>query len=172
VELERADARELPQFGEFDLVMALDDVVNYLLDRDELEAFFRGALRNLAPGGRLLFDANTLETYRTFFAETETEVRDGTTLRSRGLTSRDAGPGVLGEVAFEAEGAGGVPLMEPSLHVQRHHPTEVVTSALESAGLRSVAVYGHREDAVLQAPLHELEHAKAIYVAKAWSEGR
>ena len=30
--------RELPVFGEFDLVWSLDDAVNYLLSAEELEA--------------------------------------------------------------------------------------------------------------------------------------
>lgn len=167
-----ADARSLPRYGEFDLVLALDDVVNYLLDGSELEAFMRGVSANLAPGGVACFDANTLGSYRTFFAETSTEDREDMTLRARGLTPPDAGPRVRAEIVFEAFGPDGRPLMEPALHIQRHHPQLDVIGALDAAGLRAAAVYGHHEDAVLRSPLDELEHAKAIYVATARSEGR
>src|SRR3954453_15433322 len=37
VELSVADARELPVFGEFDLVWALNDTLNYLLDEGDLQ---------------------------------------------------------------------------------------------------------------------------------------
>ena len=57
-------------FGEFDLVWALDDAVNYLLSPEELERALSGMRANLAPDGLLLFDVNTLQAYRTFFAET------------------------------------------------------------------------------------------------------
>ena len=172
-ELLEADAAELPVLGRFDLVMAIDDVVNYLLTAEALEAFFRGARRNLAPGGVLLFDANTLATYRTFFAETTAASgADGTELRSRGLTSADAPPGVLAEISFEARASDGRPLMEPVPHAQRHHPPDELIAALESAGLRSAALYGHNEDAVLQMPLDDFEHAKAIHIATARREGR
>ena len=37
VRLDVADMRELPDFGEFELVWALNDAVNYLLSAEELE---------------------------------------------------------------------------------------------------------------------------------------
>ena len=40
-----ADMRELPVFGEFDLVFCLDDAVNYLLSGDELERALSGMRR-------------------------------------------------------------------------------------------------------------------------------
>ncbi len=46
-----ADMRELPTFGEFDLVWSLDDAVNYLLSREELERALAGMRRNLGPRG-------------------------------------------------------------------------------------------------------------------------
>ena len=167
-----ADARALPALGRFDLVYALDDVVNYLADSSELESFLCGAARNLAPGGLVLFDANTLQTYRTFFAEETTETSAGLELTACGRTSPDAEPGVAAEIVFEAREHSGAPAMEPSLHRQRHHPPATVIDALGAAGLDCVAVYGHDEDAVLRQPLDELAHAKAIYIARARSEGR
>ena len=46
-----ADMRKLPVFGEFDLVWALDDAVNYLLSGMELGEALSGMRANLAPGG-------------------------------------------------------------------------------------------------------------------------
>jgi len=64
-----ADMRKLPEFGEFDLVWALDDAVNYLLSGEELGEALSGMKANLAPDGLLMFDVNSLQAYRTFFAD-------------------------------------------------------------------------------------------------------
>src|SRR4029077_16232734 len=48
VELRVADMRELPRYGEFDLVLCLDDAINYQLTLDELEQTLRSLQRNLA----------------------------------------------------------------------------------------------------------------------------
>src|SRR3954464_12043707 len=72
-----ADARELPDVGPFDLAVALDDALNYLLSDEELSMVFDGAERNLRPGGLLVFDLNSLLTYRQFFTrDVATEVGD------------------------------------------------------------------------------------------------
>src|SRR5215217_6758208 len=63
-----ADMRGLPLLCErADLVTCLDDAVNYLLDGGELRAGLAGMCANLRPGGLLVFDVNTLATYRTVF---------------------------------------------------------------------------------------------------------
>src|SRR5256885_12491864 len=59
-ELHVADMRRLPVLGEFDLITCLDDAVNHLLGPDELADAFEGLRENLAPGGLLVFDVNTL----------------------------------------------------------------------------------------------------------------
>jgi SAM-dependent methyltransferase len=66
--LVHADIRALPDLGEFDLVSAFDDALNYLLDEDELEAALHGMKRSLAPAGVAVFDLNSLLAYRTTFA--------------------------------------------------------------------------------------------------------
>src|ERR1700754_1364649 len=65
-----ADMRALPVLGSFDLVCCLDDAVNYLLTEEELRSALAGLRSNLAPGGVIVFDVNTLHAFRTFFART------------------------------------------------------------------------------------------------------
>src|SRR5690349_20319268 len=48
-ELFVADMRLLPEVGEFDLIWALNDPLNYLLSTEELGAALDGMRRNLAP---------------------------------------------------------------------------------------------------------------------------
>jgi SAM-dependent methyltransferase len=171
-----ADMLALPKFGEFDLVWALDDAVNYLLSREELEKALVGMRANLASAGLLLFDVNTLPAYRTFFAETEVVERGGRRLIWRGQADPDVAPGSICESRLEVApeqgctsdgepGAGGddVPVL---IHRQRHFPEAEVLAALTGAGLECLDVYGHGLDGIPRQPLDESTHTKAIYVAR------
>ncbi|HEX8959515.1 MAG TPA: class I SAM-dependent methyltransferase [Solirubrobacterales bacterium] len=165
-----ADMRELPRCGEFDLVWALDDAVNYLLSAEELGGALSGMRRNLAPGGLLMFDVNTLRAYRTFFAETEVVAAKAGRLVWRGQASADAPPGSICEARFEVEAdggaVGGTPEVEAHVHRQRHFPEAEVLAVMEGAGLECLDVFGHGLDAVLKQPLEELVHTKAVYIGR------
>jgi SAM-dependent methyltransferase len=167
VRLSVADMRELPVFGEFDLVWALDDAVNYLLGNEELGEALSGMRANLAPDGLLMFDVNTLWVYRSFFAETERVERGGRTLVWRGQGSADAEPGSIGEARFEVEAPedGGADV-ETHVHRQRHFPEAEVLRAIAEAGLVCLDVFGHGFDAVLKQPVDELTHTKVVYIAR------
>jgi SAM-dependent methyltransferase len=159
-----ADMRELPCFGSFDLVWALDDAINYLLSTDELAAALAGMRDNLAPGGLVTFDLNTLHAYRTFFAERYVIERDGLRLIWTGRTSPDVEAGSICEASFEVEGdseAGA------HLHRQRHFPEAEVCAAFAGVGLKCLEVLGHGFDGVPKRPLDEAIHTKAIYIARA-----
>ncbi|HEX7060282.1 MAG TPA: class I SAM-dependent methyltransferase [Solirubrobacterales bacterium] len=160
-----ADMRELPIFGEFDLVWALDDAVNYLLSVEELTSALKGMARNLAPDGLLMFDVNTLQSYRSFFAETEEREADGRRLLWRGRAAADTAPGSVCEASFEVIGSDGKSEIEPQLHRQRHFLEEEVYKALEQAGLECLDAFGHGFDVVLEQPIEDLRHSKAVYIA-------
>jgi SAM-dependent methyltransferase len=166
VRLSVADMRELPVFGEFDLVWALDDAVNYLLSPEELGKALSGMRANLAPGGLVMFDVNTLQAYRTFFAEEQRIERDGRQLVWRGQNSADAPPGSISEARFEVEGSDDRGEVEAHVHRQRHFPEAEVLKQLEASGLECLDVYGHGFDAVPQQPVEELVHSKAVYFAR------
>jgi len=161
-----ADMRELPVFGEFDLVWTLDDAVNYLLSAEELAGALSGMRANMAPGGLLMFDVNCLQTYRTFFAEEQRVRRHGRTLLWRGQGSPDAAPGSTSEARFEVEAAPDCERFAPHVHRQRHFPEAEVLALLEAAGLECLDVYGHGFDAVPKQPVEELVHSKAVYMAR------
>ncbi len=167
VPLSVADMRELPVFGEFDLVWSLDDAVNYLLSGDELREALSGMRANLAPGGLLMFDVNTLQAYRTFFAEVQKVERGGRRLIWRGQSSTEAQPRSINEAHFEVESVDdGVVDVETHVHRQRHYPETDVRELLEAAGLECLDVYGHAYDAVPKQPVEELVHTKAVFIAR------
>ncbi len=169
VRLELADMLALPCLGEFDLVWALDDAINYLLSPEELERALAGMRANMAPTGLLLFDVNELLAYRTFFAETEVIEREGRRLVWKGLATADVAPGSICESRLEVssdndeQGAADAPAMT---HRQRHFPEVEVLEALERAGLECIDVYGIYTDGILKQPLDDTIHTKAIYVAR------
>lgn len=169
VRVDVADMRELPRFGEFELVWALNDPVNYMLDADELASALAGMRRNLGPDGLLMFDANTLLGYRGFFCEETVVERDGWRLIWRGHSSPDDPPGTVFEASFEAQPLGerdAAPIA-PTLHRERHFPAAEVLATIEAAGLECLDVFGYTDEEGLVAPLDEAVHYKAIYIARA-----
>jgi SAM-dependent methyltransferase len=167
VQLTQADMRRLPKFGEFDLVWALDDAVNYLLSAEEMENALSGMRANLAPDGLLMFDVNTLQAYRSFFAEVQQVERGGRRLIWRGQGSAHTPPGSISEARFEAEvKAGRATEIETHVHRQRHFPEAEMLQLLEAAGLECLDVFGHGFDAVPHQPVDELVDSKAVYISR------
>jgi SAM-dependent methyltransferase len=158
------DAAALPRLGEFDLVLCANDVVNYLLTGAEARAMLRGVRANLAPGGVLVFDANTLGTFRTTFATAHEREAGGLSFTWSGLGSPDAAPGAT--ASAEITVARGAVVLDTSLHTQRHHPHGELVSALRDAGLELVAVLGQHADGRRDLDVDETRHLKAVYVAR------
>jgi SAM-dependent methyltransferase len=160
VRLEVADMRELPEFGAFDLVWALNDAINNLLGEEEVVAALRGMKRNLAPGGVILFDLNTLSLCRLIAAEDEVREVDGGEVRWTGLGEGEFEPGGFCESRLEISGAEETAFV----HRQRHFPEAQAIAAIEAAGLECLDVFGDYEGAQ-DKPLDEERHQKAIYLA-------
>lgn len=157
------DARELPVLGEFDLITALGDIVNYLLEPAELEAMFRGMAANLAPAGHVIFDANTLWMYGNFWAEHASADFGAAHVSWECVTGPDLEAGGLATARVHVVSGVG---RETSTHYQRHHPYRVVKEALGSAGLEIAALRGQFPDGRLEAPFREAHHGKAIYLVR------
>ncbi len=161
-----ADMLELPVFGEFDLIWALDDAVNYLLSPEELERALSGMRRNMAPTGLLLFDVNELLAYRTFFAEVSVVERSGRRLTWNGLAPTDVPPSSVCESRLEVSFEDGRESPPPIFHRQRHFTEAEVIAALGGAGLECLDVYGHGLDGIPTQPLDVENHTKAVYIAR------
>jgi hypothetical protein len=120
---------------------------------------------NLASDGVLVFDVNTLTTYRTFFGREMVREHNGHRLVWKGLVRPHAVvPGVIAEADVEEIG-------NPSTahrHRQRHFPVPDVLAAVEVAGLRCLEVIGEH-DGELSNPVDEERHGKVVFVCKASS---
>ncbi|MGV1049758.1 MAG: class I SAM-dependent methyltransferase [Solirubrobacterales bacterium] len=163
VPVEVADARELPVFGEFELVWALNDVVNYLTDDGDLERALAGMRANLAAGGMVLFDSNTLSLFRSDFASGDSAGMSVGEWRWRGITG-EIEPGGT----YEARVSGGG--VEAHIHRERHYPPEAVRAAMEAAGLELLVALGQQEQdgkVVLVDPPDEMRDHKVIHIGRA-----
>jgi len=170
VPLHSVDARELPAIspsdgapaGEgFDLVVILNDVVNYLTEDGDLEQLFAGVKRNLSRDhGLAIFDASTFALFQaTFTSETSEE------MNSRGFEWRSLTKKARRGTVHEARLSG--PNVEAHVHRQRHWTTEEIRAALEANGLRVLAALGQSEgdgEILLSDPPDEDQEFKVIYI--------
>jgi SAM-dependent methyltransferase len=162
-----ADLRRLGRVGEFDLITCLDDSLNYLTGDGELDAAIGGLAANLARRGLLVFDLNTLSTYRTTFARDMAQGSDELFLAWRGGCREDEPPGCLATFTVEAFRAAGDGLYErvTSEHRQRHHTRAAVDRAVEGSGLTLMGVFGQLSDGSLSSAACEETHHKLVYLA-------
>lgn len=162
--LER-DMRELPVLGSFDLVSALNDAINYLLDPEELLDAFTSFHRNLAPGGVLVFDVGTLGTFRSVDRLVQQEPGRIIMLEGHADPGFEPGARSSAELIVLEQRAGFLWDSRRIPHLQRHFTDVQICEALAAAGLERHGVYGlnHR---TIAAPMDELRDEKAIYVAR------
>lgn len=141
VKLFHADGCHLPRYREglFDLVIALNDVINCLTEDGDLECAFGGIGRNLAPHGLAIFDTNTLPLFEQNFCSGVSQAMSTDEWQWRGLAQR-----IEPEGTFEALVSG--PEVEPHVHCQRHWSDVQVAEALDVSGLRPLATFGQREE--------------------------
>jgi SAM-dependent methyltransferase len=162
-----ADMRELPDLGQFDLVLCLDDAVNYLLSSEDLEAAFSSVATLLSPSGVFAFDLNSLLTYRTTFSQAIVKERDGVLMAWRGESKPDFDRGSIGtaSVAIFAQRPDGLWERRSMRHVQRHHSPDAVREALARAGLECVLA-GQHPGARLEDAFDDEGHIKVVYFAR------
>lgn len=157
-----ADIRELPKFGEFELVWALNDVLNYLTEDGDLELALAGMRANLAPGGLILFDTSTLALFEASFGGRVDDAMTVGEVRWSGWAA-EIKPGGT----FEARVAGGG--VSPHAHRQRHHTAEDIRLAVEAAGLELLVSLGQQDSAdglVLVEDPDERRDQKVIHIAR------
>jgi SAM-dependent methyltransferase len=149
-----------------DLVTALNDIINCVPPRD-LDASIAALAGRLAPGGVLLFDANTPLTFSGFFGKTFCRGNEEVFLVWQSLLDRDEEGGYRADLhAFTTDPDGpGSWTRAVTHHVQYHHPHERVTAALAAAGLDLRVVMGQRDEGPRDSFCDEAIHTKRIYVA-------
>jgi hypothetical protein len=155
--------RELPRFGEFELVLVLNDAVNYLTGDGDLERALRAIRPNLAPHGLLLFDTNSRLMYRLAYESAQDDVSKNGRSWTWTAHGRDDDSVPIYRVEITGDE------IEPIVNEERYFPIEEVEAALENAGYERLAVLGQREtetEVVLgDSPDDEADH-KIVYISR------
>lgn len=158
VALHVADMRRLPHFGNFDLVLSLNDSVNYLLGDEDLVLALAGMKANLAEDGLPIFDVNSCSTYADGYAGVREVEHEG----SRWVWT---GKGEIAPSVFEAEIAGD--RLEPIRQLERFRSAHEVLSAMRTVGLRTLGTFGMSEangEVVLSSPPDERRNYKLVFI--------
>jgi ubiquinone/menaquinone biosynthesis C-methylase UbiE len=166
--LVRADMRVLATLGDFDLIWCLGDALNYLDTLDELTAALAGFRRNLSQDGVVVFDVNTLGTFRELYSSLYA-VPSGdrvVLLEGRGDPELESGGAAETWIDRLEPQPSGYWARTRSTHHHRHHPDATVRAALARACLTCCHAYGTQTSGVIEEPLDELLHAKALYIAR------
>jgi hypothetical protein len=149
-------------------VWSVADAVNYLHSHAELVAAFDGFRRNLASGGVVVFDVDTLGTFRRLYSSLMVVPGDDRAIVFEGRNTSAIEEGALGEAWIDRLERSEPPWWTRvrTVHRQRHHPSAVLEAALDAAGLACVGVWGTDGAGALEQPLDELRHSKAVYMAQ------
>ncbi len=164
-ELHVADMAELPTYGEFELVLCMNDALNYLLEPVQLEGALAGFRANLAADGLALFDLNALSAFQSSFGREKAVVEyGGRTWTWTGLGDGETPPGGLAEARIAGDD-----LAAPILNRERHYPPAEVEAAMRVAGLEPLAMLGMREEGariLLEEPIDEQRDYKFVCIAR------
>lgn len=163
-----ADMRALPLLGEFDFVTCIDEPINYLLEPADVERTFASVAANLRPGGLFVFDLNSLQAFRTVFAQDDCYEQGGWLFVWRGHGDASTAPGACSGFTIEAfsERPDGGWARFSNQHLQRHYPADEVPPLLARAGLERVGLYGIAPDGTLDVRPDEERHLKLFHVAR------
>lgn len=162
VQLDAVDMRELPVYGEFELVLSLNDAVNYLLGDEDLEQALARMRANLADDGLLLFDVNSKGTYDSGAWSGGSHVVEyqGRSWTWLGIGEVEGEPSVF-ETRIEGDD------IDTVVHRERYRSEPEVREAMSSAGLDCLAALGMQEidnKIVLSDPPDESRDYKVIYI--------
>lgn len=170
VELHVADMRRLPDLGPFDLVLCLDDAVNYLLDEHELGAALQSIRSVLTGTGLLIFDVNTGLAYESAFARDRVVSDEDRVLawRGDGFDDRQRLARATIEI-FTALPEPGTWTREESVHIQRYWRDGELAELVTAAGMHVAGRFGQRTGAVLDRAPDPSVHTKVVFVVRAGS---
>ena len=165
VDLHVADMRTLPDLGPFDLVLCLDDAVNYLLDEHELGAALHSIRSVLTERGLLIFDVNTRLGYESAFARDRVVSDDDRVLawRGDGLDDQQRLARATIEI-FTALPEDGTWTREESVHIQRYWRDSELAELVAAAGMHVAGRFGQRTGAVLDRTTDPTVHTKVVFV--------
>lgn len=159
------DMRGLEVIGTFDLVLMINDALNYVVTDEDLSASLAAAAANLAHDGILVLDVNNLLLYRTMYATTTAIDRGDRLFVWQGQCRPDLEPGGPARSTLDAFTQADDDLWHriTVVQVQRHHTAEAMDAAIEAAGLQTLAIHGQDLVGHVHREFDEQSHFKVVY---------
>jgi hypothetical protein len=154
--------RDLPWHEEFDLVTCINDAINYLLSLEDLKKALACMARALAPHGMAIFDANSLKTFRSAFAQHATAADSGYFFEWQGRATPTFQTGEIARATLTVMHGGG---LDETEHVQRHWPVDALRRECLHAGFHRVVIRGQLPGARLMDAPDETQHSKVVVLA-------
>ena len=139
VEWEEMDMRSLDPLEPEQAVTCVCDPVNYLLEQDDVQAFFMSACQALVPGGVLLFDVSTPFYYQHELG-TQTFAHQEPEAAYILQTTAEASRCRMDLTVFALQN-NGMYLRAQETHLLTGYPKQTLTQLLEQAGFGSIACY-------------------------------
>jgi len=135
------DMRDFELYGTVDAIVCLCDSVNYILEEEELQKFFKLANMYLNPGGMFVFDINTKHKYsNTLKNNTFSNVYDDAAYVWENHYDKKS---EINEyfVTFFAETESGLYERFEESHIQRAYSAEKTEEMLINAGFSNLSKY-------------------------------
>ena len=116
-----------------------------------------------------MFDVNTLQAYRSFFAEEVMVEKDGRRLvwQGRPLPKASRARSPRRASRWSCSTARARASSPARCTASATSPKRRCWPRSSGAGLECLDIFGHGYDGILEQPLDEAEHTKAIYISRA-----
>jgi len=155
------DITDLMINKKYDLITAVDDVLNHILSIEGVEACIESVANLLNEEGFFLFDMNTQHTFEHFFNSTTVYEEEDLTIINQSKFVDDLG--IARITAFMRNGD--VFLKEQTNLIERFYSAESISKVLEKHGLILVNLYGYK-DRNFHEEDKEPDNLKILFVAR------
>lgn len=162
-----ADMRTLPECGTFDLVVVVDDALNYCQSISELRMTFESIYKVLESGGLFIADLNTLRAYVEDFSKIVITDEPDFYFVWHGDTPKDFKSGGSASLKITLFNLSGDTYDKyVSIHHQTHFAIRIVLRSLKEAKLQPVSILGINSDGTFDEVKDEEDYKKMILVAR------
>lgn len=168
----QTDIRRLPDIGRFDVALAMDDVLNYVMSEEDLSRVFASVHRLLNPGALFCFDVNTIHGFMRIYNATEIVVDEPDEFIAwRGVTTPTAENHEIAEAHLtvflrDSEHGTGEWTRKRCISIQKHYYRINLERSLKDSGFDVVRLVGLTQRGELHEPLIETGHNKAIWLTR------
>ncbi|WP_235182806.1 class I SAM-dependent DNA methyltransferase [Gracilibacillus boraciitolerans] len=137
------DIRELEGMADFDVVVSLCDVINYITTEGDLEKVFKNVWDSLKDGGQFIFDVHSLRHFtEDLIGETFAEIYEDISYVWLCEQGEEEGSVVHDLTFFLLDESSGKYDRFDEQHSQRTFSVEIYKELLSKVGFKNIQLYG------------------------------